>query len=44
MSSEVQAANLGVLQVAIGEAHDTLVNPSPTQSNNYYSTQSVTNV
>ena len=43
-SSELQAANLGVLQVAIGEAHDTLMNPSPTQSNSYYSTQSVTNV
>ena len=42
--SELQAANLGILQVAIGEACDTLMNPSPTQSNSYYSTQSVTNV
>ena len=48
-SSELQAANLGLLQVAVGEAHDTLMNPSPTQSvihviatNSYY-TQSVTN-
>ena len=28
-SSELQAANLGILQVAIGEARDTLMNPSP---------------
>ena len=43
-SSELQAANLGILQVAVGEARDTLMNPSPTKSNSYYSTQSVTNV
>ena len=37
-SSELQSANLGLLQVAVGEVRDTLMNPSPTQS------QSVTNV
>ena len=31
-SSELLAANLGLLQVAIGKARDTLMNPSPTQS------------
>ena len=31
-SSELQSANLGLLQVAVGEARDTLMNPSPTQS------------
>ena len=28
-ASELQAANLGVLQVTVGEARDTLMNPSP---------------
>ena len=47
-SSKLQAQNLGLLQVAIGEARDTLMNPSPTQPVinviASYTTQSVTNV
>ena len=31
-SSELQATNLGLLQVAVGEARDTLMNLRPTQS------------
>ena len=44
-SSKLQEANLGVLQVAVGEARDTLMTQVlATISNSYYSTQSVTNV
>ena len=42
-SSKLQAANLGLLQVAVGKARDTLMNPSPV-INVIATTQSVTNL